>query len=104
MLSEIPVASWKSEAIYNSYKVSFQAEKKATAEELRFVLSRLRFLSLSSSVRAIEAKNILSFPICHRFPLCYQLTCLVLIKRFRSCFFSGAKLENIYSRRRFQLT
>lgn len=35
MLSKIPVASRKSEAIYNSYKVSSQAEKKAIAEELR---------------------------------------------------------------------
>lgn len=104
MLSEIPVAIWKSEAIYNSYKVSFQAAKKVTAEELRFVLRRLRFLSLSSSIRAIEAKIILSYPICSSFPLSYQLICLVSIQRFRPCFFSGVKLENIYSRRRFQLT
>lgn len=64
MLSDISVASRKSEAIYNKYKVSFQAEKKATAEELRLVLRRLSFLSLSSSssVRAIEAKKILSYP------------------------------------------
>lgn len=46
MLNEIPVLSRKSEAIYNSYKVSFQAEKKGTAEELKLVLRRLRFLSL----------------------------------------------------------
>lgn len=46
MLNEIAVVSRKSEAIYNSYKVSFQAEKKGTAEELKFVLRRLRFLSL----------------------------------------------------------
>lgn len=101
MLSEIPVASQKSEAIYNSYKVSSQAKKKAIAEELRFVLRILRFLSLSSSVRAIEAKNIISCPICPGFLLCYQLIGLVLIQRFRPCFFSSVKLENIYSRRRF---
>lgn len=88
MLTEIPLVSRKTETIYNSCKVSFQAEKKATAEELRFVLRRLRFLSLSSSVRAIEAKNIRSYPICPRFPLCYQLICLVLI---RNMFFLRCK-------------
>lgn len=42
----MPAVSRKSEAIYNSDKVSFQAKKKGTAEELKFVLRRLRFLSL----------------------------------------------------------
>lgn len=42
MLNEIPVVSRKSKAIYNSYKVSFQAKKKGTVEELKFVLRRLR--------------------------------------------------------------
>lgn len=46
MLNEILVVSRKSEAIYNSYKVSFQTDKKGTGEELKFELRRLRFLSL----------------------------------------------------------
>lgn len=46
MFNEMPAVSRKSEAIYNSDKVSFQAKKKGTAEELKFVLRRLRFLSL----------------------------------------------------------
>lgn len=43
MLNEIPAVSRKSEVIYHSYKVSFQAEKKGRVEELKFVSRRLRF-------------------------------------------------------------
>lgn len=46
MLNEILVVSRKSEAIYNSYKVSFQTDKKGTGEELKSELRRLRFSSL----------------------------------------------------------
>lgn len=63
MLNEIPVVSRKSEAIYNPYKVSFQAEKKGTAEELKFALIPQRFLSQypSTSIRAIQIKSFLSY-------------------------------------------
>lgn len=37
MLNEMPAVSRKSEAIYNSDKVSFQAKKKGTAEELKCI-------------------------------------------------------------------
>lgn len=48
--NEIPDVSRKSKAIYNSYKVPSQAEKKGTAEKLKFILGSLQFLSQCHSL------------------------------------------------------